>query len=153
MNQESQVIEEITHAPSEAAFSVCSFCRPWWQPITHIRREPLQTEAHPKLLRRASHNTPGQRRCVGDRGILCSRWCQHRYRVQAETNTQLHLLEKCSIKREKKRKRHFKVSAWQDQVESLSGNIKTPGLPEPRISFLMEAAWKCVKNGSLPLKL
>lgn len=100
MNQEPQVIEEITHATLEAACSVCSFCGPWGQPITEQKRTSLQPEALPRLLKWASLNTPGHQRCVGDRSILCSKWCQ-RYQVQDETNTQLQLLEAFSIKKKK----------------------------------------------------
>lgn len=57
----------------------------------------------------------GHQRCVGDSGFPRITWCQHRHKVQDETSTQLHLWEAFSIK-----KRYFRVSAWQGQVENLN---------------------------------
>lgn len=62
----------------------------------------------------------GHQRCVGDSGFPRITWCQHRHKVQDETSTQLHLWEAFSIK-----KRYFRVSAWQGQVENLNWNSGT----------------------------
>lgn len=109
----------------EATFSVCSFCRPWWQPISHNRREALS-----KLKPFPNYQLGQASTLLGTSGV----WEMGAFCALSGANT----TAKCKMKpthsctfwrhspfKRKKRKRHFKVSAWQDRVESLSRNIKT----------------------------